>query len=89
MRKTKVKNHRRKIRNKLVGVRQHNRRVGSKWSGQRYIHGPRKHSPSRYSEFRLGKPTKEGKRLVFGRVNGTDKWEVQSKLTPKNRAGSR
>lgn len=52
------------------------------WIGPQYKHGPRLHPPSRYSKFRVGIPTKKGVRLVFGKVKGTNKWEVQSKLTP-------
>jgi len=60
------------------------RKIGTSWKSKKYIHGPRIRSPSKYSEFRLGKPTKEGKRFVFGKIRGTNKWEMQSKLTPIN-----
>ncbi len=92
VKKTSVRKHPRKTKKGRTVVRQHKRKVnkrpskiGSKWTGEKYVHGPRQHKPSRYSEFRLGKPNSKGERLVFGKVKGSDNWEVQSKLTPKNR----
>ncbi len=58
------------------------RKVGESWTGEKFIHGPRRHAPARYSEFRVGKRKNGGKRLVLGRVKGTKKWEVQSELRP-------
>lgn len=60
-----------------------NRRIGSSWKGEKYIHGPRLKSPKLFSEFKIGKPNKAGVRLVFGKNKKTGKWEVQSKLTPR------
>jgi len=60
----------------------HPGRIGSSWRGHRYRHGPRRHPPSRYIEFRLGPGLKSGKRFVFGKVKGTNRWEVQSTLIP-------
>lgn len=82
MKKTIVKKHPRKTKRKVTIVRKHHRKIGSKWKGMKYLHGPRKISPEKISEFRLGKKTKEGKRLVFGKLKKTGKWAVQSKLTP-------
>jgi hypothetical protein len=62
----------------------HPNKIGTSWSGKDYVHGPRKHQPSRYSEFRLGKATVNGKRIVWGKVKGTNKWEIQSSLIPKS-----
>ncbi len=59
------------------------RKIGASWSGEKYIHGPRLKSPAFFSEFRLGKPNKEGIRLVFGKLKSTGKWITQSKLTLK------
>lgn len=61
----------------------HPGKIGSSWIGDRYIHGPRKHSPKIYSEFRLGKMLPSGERLVFGKKKTTGKWEIQSILKPK------
>lgn len=58
------------------------RRVGEVWRGVGFVHGPRLRSPSQFSRFRLGRPNKEGVRLVFGKHKRTGKWLVQSKLTP-------
>lgn len=58
------------------------KKIGTVWKGEQYIHGPRRHLPSRYSKFRLGDPTKTGKRMVFGKVKGKKDWEIQSVLTP-------
>jgi hypothetical protein len=59
----------------------HPTKIGTSWKSNKYVHGPRMHPPSRYSEFRLSK-TINGKRLVFGRVKGTkNKWEVQSTIS--------
>lgn len=66
------------------GIKTGRRKIGTTWKGKRYIHGPRLKYPGRYAEFRLGKPTKRGERLVFGRIKGTNKWEIQSKLMPRN-----
>lgn len=60
----------------------HRGKIGSSWRGQTYRHGPRKHLPSRYSTFRLGPRQASGKRLVFGKVKGQRRWEVQSTLVP-------
>ena len=60
----------------------HPGRIGSSWRGHQYRHGPRRHPPSRYIGFRLGPRLKSGKRFVFGKVKGTNRWEVQSTLIP-------
>jgi len=60
--------------------------IGSSWIGKGYVHGPRKVDPRKCSEIRLGKSTKEGIRLVWCKLKGTDKWVVQSKLTPIKKA---
>jgi DNA polymerase/3'-5' exonuclease PolX len=61
----------------------HPGKIGSQWIGKKYIHGPRRHLPSRYDQFRQGKTMKSGKRIVWGRVKGTNRWEIQSTLRPK------
>lgn len=61
----------------------HPGKIGSSWTGKNYIHGPRKHQPSRYSAFRIGKPDSQGKRIVWGKVKGTNNWERQSTLKPR------
>lgn len=70
--------------NKGVNKKKHPGKIGSSWRGAKYIHGPRRHQPSKYKEFRLGKLNKDGSRIVFGRIKGSQKWEVQSTLHPKN-----
>jgi hypothetical protein len=65
--------------------RSHPTKLGSLWEGEKYIHGPRLKSPKKYSEFILGKKTKSGKRIVWGKVKGTNKWEQQSTLRPKQK----
>jgi hypothetical protein len=61
------------------------RKVGASWVGDKYVHGPRLVEPKKFVKFRLGKPTKEGIRLVFGKTK-RGKWKVQSRLTPKGRS---
>jgi len=63
----------------------HPTKIGSVWTGERYIHGPRLKSPKEFSAFRVGKPTKEGIRMIFGKSKKTGRWELQSKLTPKKK----
>lgn len=67
----------------MENKKKHPTKIGSSWTGEKYVHGPRKKNPKEFSAFRIGKPTKEGIRLVFGLNKKTKKWEVQSKLTPK------
>jgi len=64
-------------------VKKHPTKLGSSWKGPGYIHGPRLANPRKFAEFRLGKPSKSGKRQVFGRLKGTKKWVRQSTLTPR------
>ena len=84
-----VKKHYRKVGRKRVKVKRHRRKtkpprkIGTTWIGPKYVHGPRRRSPNLFSEFRLGKPMKTGKRLVFGKHKKTGKWAIQSTLVPK------
>jgi hypothetical protein len=89
----RVKAHIRKVKGRRIRVRGHRRRrkrdmrIGTSWVGDRYIHGPRRHMPSRYDKIRLGKPSKTGRRIVWGCVKGTNKWERQSVLRPRKNQG--
>ena len=69
-------------------MKKHPTKIGSIWSGEQYVHGPRKEDPKDFSKFRIGKPNKDGIRLVFGLSKKTNKWEVQSKLTPRKATAS-
>lgn len=95
--RTSVRKHPRKTRKGKTVVKQHKRKVakrpqkiGSKWTGDKYVHGPRKVSPKKCSKFRVGKPVnKEGQRLVFCELKSKrDAWVVQSKLTPRKNRGA-
>ena len=57
--------------------------LGTKWEGEKFVHGPRLIDPKKCEVFRLGKPTKTGKRNVFCKLKKTGKWAKQSTLTPK------
>ena len=58
--------------------------IGSVWEGEKYIHGPRLVDPKTCKEFRLGKPSKRGVRIVWCKLkNGS--WVMQSKLTPRKK----
>ena len=63
--------------------------IGSSWIGKGYVHGPRKWDPKKCSEIRLGKPTKDGIRLVWCKLKGTNRWVAQSKLTPIKKAAKK
>ena len=80
--KTIVNRHPRKTKRKLIYVKRHPRKIGSRWKGEKYIHGPRKISPKQFSEFKLGPIRKSGKRFVFGKLKKSKKWAIQSELTP-------
>jgi len=57
--------------------------LGTKWEGDKFIHGPRLVDPKKCEEFRLGEPTKKGKRTVWCKLKKDGKWVRQSILTPK------
>lgn len=91
MTRTNVKRHKRSTKQGIITIKGHIRkikrpqRLGSKWRGPKYVHGPRKADPKKCEKFRVGKPTKTGKRLVFCKLKRKNKWVVQSKLTPRKR----
>lgn len=57
--------------------------LGTKWEGDKFIHGPRLIDPKKCEIFRVGKPTKTGKRLVWCKLKKNGEWVRQSTLTPK------
>jgi len=57
--------------------------LGTKWEGEKFIHGPRLIDPNKCEEFRLGKPTKTGRRTVWCKLKKDGKWARQSTLTLK------
>lgn len=94
MPKTSVRAHRRRLKSgKTVNVVKHTRKtkipqkIGSKWVGDKYVHGPRMVDPKKCSKFRVGKPNKKGEKLVFCERKDNKDWVVQSKLTPRKNRG--
>jgi hypothetical protein len=56
------------------------RKIGKVWVGDKYVHGPRLADPKRFSDFRVKKVG--GKKVVLGKLKGTNKWIQQSTLRP-------
>lgn len=69
--------------------------IGSKWAGDKYIHGPRRRQPNEFKtmitvdatdkRFKSLNKSKlpKGARLVVGKLKKTGKWALQSVLTPR------
>lgn len=57
--------------------------LGTKWEGEKFIHGPRLIDPKKCEIFRVGKITKTGKRIVWCKLKKNGEWVRQSTLTLK------
>lgn len=57
----------------------HPGKIGSHWTGKKWIHGPRHHQPNLYSVFRV-KEIDNKTKLVLGKRKTTGKWEIQSEM---------